>query len=62
MTGFKNMDKFDFFFIIEGDNYGVFFRSASENDLFINEFLKPRINKKMSSKANKKNRANPALS
>ena len=37
MIGFKNMDKFDFFFIIEGDNM-VFSPLRSENDLFINEY------------------------
>jgi len=33
--GFQNMDKFDFFFIIEGDNI-VFSLLRSENELFIN--------------------------
>ena len=46
MTGFKNMDKFDFFFIIEGDNYGVFFRSASENDLLNFNFKLHLLQKK----------------
>ena len=35
MIGFKNMDKFDFFFIIEGDNMVFSSAIAPENDLFI---------------------------
>jgi hypothetical protein len=38
MIGFKNMDKFDFFFIIEGDDI-VFSPLRSENNLFINEYI-----------------------
>ena len=37
MIGFQNMDKFDFFLIIEGDNM-VFSPLRSENDLFKNSY------------------------